>query len=187
MYKLKEMILMLCFILSGALCYANGEARIEKEQGEGIPIEIIESGSCTGPSRGNSIIPTLNGHMAQSIMESVYGINEFTCPQVDFSKGDRGMTFSYSNEDLSKAMGLTCSTSPNPATTWVNVDFTLPSNADRATLIVSNALGIKVAEYELAGNTGQKVLDLRALANGVYTCTLICGKYQCTNKLVITK
>ena len=89
MYKLKEMILMLCFILSGALCYANGEARIEKEQGEGIPIEIIESGSCTGPSRGNSIIPTLNGHVA--------------------------------------------------------------------------------------------------LANGVYTCTLICGKYQCTNKLVITK
>ena len=25
MYKLKEMILMLCFILSGALCYAHGE------------------------------------------------------------------------------------------------------------------------------------------------------------------
>lgn len=125
--------------------------------------------------------------MAQSIMESVYGINEFTCPQVDFSKGDRGTTFSYSNEDLSKAMGLTCSTNPNPATTWVNVDFTLPNDADRATLIVSNALGIKVAEYEIVGNTGQKVLDLRALANGVYTCTLICGKYQCTNKLVITK
>ena len=131
MYKLKEMILMLCFILSGALCYAHGEARIENEKGEGIPIEV--------------------------------------------------------NEDLSKAMGLTCSTSPNPATTWVNVDFTLPSNADRATLIVSNALGIKVAEYELVGDTGQKVLDLRDLANGVYTCTLICGKYQCTNKLVITK
>lgn len=125
--------------------------------------------------------------MAQSIMESVYGINEFTCPQVDFSKGDRGTTFSYSNEDLSKAMGLTCSTNPNPATTWVNVNFTLPNDADRATLIVSNALGIKVAEYEIVGNTGQKVLDLRALANGVYTCTLICGKYQCTNKLVITK
>ena len=63
MYKLKEMILMLCFILSGALCYAHGEARMEKEQGEGIPIEIKESGIYTGPSRGNSIIPTLNGHM----------------------------------------------------------------------------------------------------------------------------
>ena len=73
MYKLKEMILMLCFILSGALCYANGEARIEKEQGEGIPIEIIESGSCTGPSRGNSIIPTLNGHVLTVVFSENLG------------------------------------------------------------------------------------------------------------------
>ncbi len=73
MYKLKEMILMLCFILSGALCYANGEARIEKEQGEGIPIEIIESGSCTGPSRGNSIIPTLNGHVLTVVFNENLG------------------------------------------------------------------------------------------------------------------
>ena len=64
---------MLCFILSGALCYANGEARIEKEQGEGIPIEIIESGSCTGPSRGNSIIPTLNGHVLTVVFNENLG------------------------------------------------------------------------------------------------------------------
>ena len=29
MYRLKEMILMLCLILSGALCHAHGEARID--------------------------------------------------------------------------------------------------------------------------------------------------------------
>ena len=63
MYKLKQMILMLCLILSGALCYANGVARTENRKGEGIPIEIKESGIYTGPSRGNSIIPTLNGHV----------------------------------------------------------------------------------------------------------------------------
>lgn len=63
MYKLKQMILMLCLILSGALCYANVEARTENRKGEGIPIEIKESGIYTGPSRGNSIIPTLNGHV----------------------------------------------------------------------------------------------------------------------------
>jgi hypothetical protein len=34
MYKLKQTVLMLCFILSGALCYAHGEARtVEKEDG----------------------------------------------------------------------------------------------------------------------------------------------------------
>jgi hypothetical protein len=32
MYKLKEMVLMLCLFLSGALSYANGVARTEKEK-----------------------------------------------------------------------------------------------------------------------------------------------------------
>lgn len=31
---------MLCFILSGALCYASGVAGTENEKGEGIPIEV---------------------------------------------------------------------------------------------------------------------------------------------------
>jgi len=63
MIRLKETILILCFILSGALCHAHGEDRMEKEQGEGIPIEIKEAGSFTGPSRGNSIKPTLNDNV----------------------------------------------------------------------------------------------------------------------------
>ena len=41
MFKLRQMILMLCLILSGALCYANGEVKLEKK-GDGTPIEIIE-------------------------------------------------------------------------------------------------------------------------------------------------
>ncbi len=73
MIRLKETILMLCFIFSGALCYANEEAKMEKEQGEGIPIEIIESGSCTGPSRGNSIIPTLNDHVLTVVFNENLG------------------------------------------------------------------------------------------------------------------
>ncbi|MBO4743973.1 MAG: T9SS type A sorting domain-containing protein [Bacteroidales bacterium] len=62
MYKLKEMILMLCLILSGALCYVHGEDRTENEKGEGIPIEVIGYVSVSGVDRGNSINPTLDGH-----------------------------------------------------------------------------------------------------------------------------
>ena len=35
MEKLTNMVLMLCFILSGAFCYAGGVARTEKTKGEG--------------------------------------------------------------------------------------------------------------------------------------------------------
>ena len=62
MYKLKEMILMLCLILSGALCYVNGETRTENGKDAGTPVEIIESTNLSGLARGNAIIPVLNGH-----------------------------------------------------------------------------------------------------------------------------
>ena len=76
---------------------------------------------------------------------------------------------------------------PNPATTWVAFDYTLPGDAEKATLTLTNALGVKVAAYNLSGNQGQKVLDLREFANGVYTITVLCGEYYQTVKLVITK
>lgn len=62
MYKLKEMILMLCFILSGVLCYANSEARTEKK-GDGTPIEVIEKACHEGEEKGSFIIPSVNGHL----------------------------------------------------------------------------------------------------------------------------
>ena len=62
MKKVTALILMLCFILSGALCYANSEAGMV-EKGDGVPIDLIEAGSSSTPSKGNSIIPTISGHV----------------------------------------------------------------------------------------------------------------------------
>jgi hypothetical protein len=41
------LVLMLCLFLLGALCYANGVARTEKEKREdGKPIEVIQQRTC---------------------------------------------------------------------------------------------------------------------------------------------
>jgi len=63
MYKLKEMILMLCFILSGALCYAHGEARIEKKGDWPQHIVVKEKATHGGLDKSSAITPTLNGHV----------------------------------------------------------------------------------------------------------------------------
>lgn len=63
MKKVTTLVLMLCFILSGALCYANGAARTGNEKREGIPIEVKECTGVSGSDRSNSIIPTLDGHV----------------------------------------------------------------------------------------------------------------------------
>jgi hypothetical protein len=49
MYKLKQTVLMLCFILSGALCYASSVAEQENEKGEdGISTVLCGKHSQTG-------------------------------------------------------------------------------------------------------------------------------------------
>ena len=64
MRKVTKIVLMLCFIFSGAFCYASGEARTENEkEKDGTPIEIIERGSYGDSEKSNSIIATINGHL----------------------------------------------------------------------------------------------------------------------------
>ena len=64
MKTITKNVLMLCFfILSGALCYANGKARTENEKGkEGTPIEVIERASHGGSEKGTTIQASIDGH-----------------------------------------------------------------------------------------------------------------------------
>ena len=63
---------MLCFIFSGAFCLARNEDRMVEVKG--IPIEIKDStGSISGSDRGNSIIPTLNGHVLTVVFNENIG------------------------------------------------------------------------------------------------------------------
>ena len=76
---------------------------------------------------------------------------------------------------------------PNPATTWIAIDYTLPMDYRTATIEIANTLGVKVLQKRLNGHEGQSVLDLRGLANGVYTLTVMCGEYVLAEKLVISR
>lgn len=57
----------------------------------------------------------------------------------------------------------------------------------KATLILTNTLGVAVMTAELNGNQGQKVLDLRPLAAGVYGYSVRCGEHVMNGKIVVTK
>ena len=92
-----------------------------------------------------------------------------------------------SPEDMAKALGFTVSLKPNPASTWIAIDYTLPMDYRAATVEIANTLGVKVLQKQLNGHEGQSVLDLRGLANGVYTLTVMCGEYVLAEKLVISR
>lgn len=72
MEKTIKMVLLLCFILSGAFCNAHCEVEMV-DKGDGITIGLIEASSCTGPSRGNTIVPTINGHVLTVVFSENIG------------------------------------------------------------------------------------------------------------------
>ena len=74
MIKLKQMILMLCLILSGALCHASGVARTGNEKDwVPIPIEATEATGASGSDRSSSILPTLDGHVLTVVFNENLG------------------------------------------------------------------------------------------------------------------
>lgn len=74
MIKLRQMILMLCLILSGALCYANGTTKTGNEKDwVPIPIDIKESTGASGSDRSSSILPSINGHVLTVVFNENLG------------------------------------------------------------------------------------------------------------------
>lgn len=64
MKKVTKMVLMLCLILLGALCYAHGVARTETEKkGDGIPISVKEKVAHGDLDKSSYIHATIDGHL----------------------------------------------------------------------------------------------------------------------------
>ena len=74
MKKATTLVLMLCFILSGALCYAHGATKTGNEKDwVPIPIDIKESTGASGSDRSGSILPTLDGHLLSVLFSENLG------------------------------------------------------------------------------------------------------------------
>lgn len=127
--------------------------------------------------------------MAEAILMERSGefVSSQSCPTMPDNEGGNREKGSATDTSMNEAMGFTIEISPNPATTWTTVEFALPSNKSRAAITITNAFGVTMMSTELNGKQGQKVLDLRGLADGVYVYTVSCEEYMHSGKLIVTK
>ena len=72
MYKFKQMFLMLCFILSGALCYAGGATGTGNEKGDGA-ILIKQKAHHGGTDKSGSILPSINENVLTVVFSEDLG------------------------------------------------------------------------------------------------------------------
>lgn len=127
--------------------------------------------------------------VSQSMAEEIAGRGRDACfsPELpNGGDGDKGiMTHSNITEKEEKVLNV--SVAPNPATTWTTVNYALPKQGTKTLLTLTNVLGVNVLSMELEGTQGNKVLDLRNLAAGVYVYTIRYEQITEIGKLVITR
>ena len=64
---------MLCLALSGALCYAHGEARTESKKGEDTPVLTIVKSQHGGTDKSGSILSSIYGHVLSVVFSENLG------------------------------------------------------------------------------------------------------------------
>lgn len=124
--------------------------------------------------------------MAKSLL-TLYGSFDEECPLISIAPNGRGGgKMTYTDSDISKAMGLSLNVNPNPAKTWIAIDYTLPEGFNGATITITNSLGIEVYTKNVHGERGQDIVDLQKMPVGVYIMTINCEEHILTEKLVVT-
>ena len=76
---------------------------------------------------------------------------------------------------------------PNPTSSQVRVNYTLPEGCQQALLELVTTLGIKVESVVLEGEKGSKEVLLENLSQGVYGYTVRCGDDVLSGKLIIMR
>lgn len=108
----------------------------------------------------------------------------FSCPTLpDAAKNNS----SVENKTELVSNGFNVVLMPNPTSSQVRVDYTLPVGCGQASLELVNVLGIKVESVVLEGEKGIKEVLLENHSQGVYGYTVRCGDNALSGKLIIMR
>jgi hypothetical protein len=94
---------------------------------------------------------------------------------------------SINPDDLAKLHGVEINAHPNPASTWLTFNYTLPANTYKGEIKIVDAKGAVITSFTVTGAQGQQVWDTRSIKPGVYFYTLSVGEFTKTGKLLINK
>jgi hypothetical protein len=81
--------------------------------------------------------------------------------------------------------GLSIQAAPNPASTWVAFNFTLPVHVNEAVLQITDVHGRNITSFVINTKQGQQVWDIRDVLKGVYLYNLKAGTMSKSGKLII--
>lgn len=89
-------------------------------------------------------------------------------------------------EKINPAKTFLSNVYPNPAVNTLNVNYNLPAGNLDGTLVIYNAIGVKVKELKLNNTVGKSTFDVSDLQSGIYNLALIVnGKLETAKRFVV--
>jgi hypothetical protein len=122
------------------------------------------------------------GTQAKGILEYAYGYHYCNCLPVDDPAAWKSVaTMPVVEVDN----GLSIQAVPNPASTWVAFNYTLPVHVNEAVLHITDVRGRSITSFILSATQGQQVWDTRDIQKGVYLYTIKAGAMSKNGKLIV--
>ncbi|RLD45372.1 MAG: hypothetical protein DRI89_01290 [Bacteroidetes bacterium] len=147
-------------------------------------ILIVSGGSSVDTAFSGQYLP--NSKIGTSLVEYIFYNQENEDQQVKVlvkywaspESIDEGMTNGGSISDIY----------PNPATTVVSIDYSIPPGLNNARISIVNIYGNVVKELEIDRNAHKLTVDISDMESGIYFYTMLIGNniYE-TKKLIIQK
>jgi len=126
-----------------------------------------------------------NRATAKNILKFAYGYEEYECQFI--SDPNTMKAKEIDTPDMGEVFGMTISVTPNPAATWAQFNYTLPLNANRGSIVITDITGKWIETIVLQSNRGNKLWDTRKLPKGVYIYTLTSAGFSETGKMIISR
>lgn len=128
---------------------------------------------------------TGSGNLARNILTYAYNHQYCDCLEFTDSTQLKSNDPIYSNTLLNDNYGLEISASPNPAHTWVAINYKLPLNETSGEIRITDITGKIMDHFKVNSNVGQDVWNTREVDPGLYYVTIISSGFSNSVKLVI--
>jgi hypothetical protein len=122
-------------------------------------------------------------YTARNILSYAIDTNYCDCLNSNDSSYTKAASISIIQNTIIDIIDL--SSSPNPASTWVEISYNLFSDSSNGTISVTDLNGREIVNKQVTGEKSSYLMDTRNFKSGIYICTLTSFGSSKSCKIVI--
>lgn len=122
--------------------------------------------------------------MARNILTYAYNYNFCDCMHINDSTYYK-IEEQTINKMQNSTIGLKLVVEPNPAKSWIALNYQIPYVNEVGHIYISDITGQRIKQFTVYGKQGQEVWDIRWLKSGVYIYNFVSNGFAISGKIIV--